>query len=71
MSFISTIIYLRNWLLLFGISNSFWDFPLFGLGGSLDFPLREKENDTEIGLSSFPYLKKMRKSFSLKKKVQG
>ena len=38
-------IYLRNWLLSFGISNSFWDLPLFGLGGSLGItPLREGEN---------------------------
>ena len=52
MSFISIIIYLRTWFLSFGISNFFWDFPLFGLGGSLG--------------SSLP--KRIRKLFSLKKK---
>ena len=46
MSFISIIIYLRNWLLSFGISNSFWDFPLFGLGGAPGSPPEDKENDT-------------------------
>ena len=45
MSFISMIIYLRNWF-SFGISNSFWDFPLFGLDGSPRFAPSEKENGT-------------------------
>ena len=42
MSFISIIIYLRNWLLSFGISNFFWDFPLFGLGGSSSCPAQRE-----------------------------
>ena len=46
MTFISIIIYLRNWLLSLGISNSFWDFPLFGLDGYPRSSPKEKENDT-------------------------
>ena len=60
MSFISTIIYLINWLFSFGILNSFWNFPLLGLGGPPPppkrmrmtpklvlqaLPLKEKKND--------------------------
>ena len=41
---IVSFIYLKNWLLLFKISNSFWDFPIFRLGSSPSFPtLREGE----------------------------
>ena len=41
----------KELVLSFGILNSFWDFPLFGLGGSSGSP---HKREGEISPSSYP-----------------